>query len=191
MRIIFDKKTKEIVGVIKDLRTSHLPPSKLGNTDFIDYDGKTLKEDILNKRFIKTKNGFKAKKIVNKTKPTIIIDINKPNFHKDVDIYVKKAKEKGAGVEISGSEKNRMVYIKANNIEVGRMMFLKVGCCEYIYKFGLVFDRDYFPHYIGLYSFYEFLKGKAKYINLGGLSKDKNLNRFKKKWGNIKEQIIS
>lgn len=185
MRIIYNKKSKEIVGVIKDLVTSHLPPTSLGDTDYVDYDGEMPKEDLLSKRFIKTKDGFEVEEIKRPTKPTVLLDIRNPKFDKDVDIYVKKAKEKGAIVEIGGNDNIRLVHIKFDGIEVGRMMFLKLGCCKYFYKSGIVFDRDYYPHYLGLYSFYEFLKGKKKFIDLGGLSKDEDLNKFKKKWGKV------
>jgi hypothetical protein len=185
MRIIYNKKTKEIVGVIKDLVTSHLPPTSLGDTEYEDFDNYKLEENLLSKKFIKTKGGFKAEEIIKPTKPTVLLDIKNPKFDKDVEIYVKKAKEKGAVVEIGGNEGMRVVHIRAEGIEVGRMLFLKVGCCKYFYKSGIVFDRDYYPHYLGLYSFYEFLKNKKRWIDLGGLSKDEDLNKFKKKWGEV------
>jgi hypothetical protein len=186
MRIIYNKKTKEIVGVIKDLVTSHLPPTSLGDTEYKDFDNKKLDDDLLRKRFIKTKKGFKIKEFKRPTKPTVLLDIRNPKFDKDVEIYVKKAKEKGAKVIISENRKMTMVYIKTDNVEVGRMMFLKKGCCEYVYKNGIVFNRNYYPHYLGLYSFWEYLKDKRKkYVDLGGMSKDEGLNRFKKKWGEV------
>jgi hypothetical protein len=168
------------------LITSHLPPTSLGDTEFVDYDNQKSSERLLSKRFIKTKKGFSVKELKRQTKPTVLLDIKNPKFDKDVEIYVKKAKENGAKVEISDIGRLVNVYIKAEGIEVGKMIFLKKGCCEYIYKMGTVSDRDFYPHYLGLYSFWEYLKDKRKkYIDLGGMSKDEDLNRFKKKWGEV------
>jgi hypothetical protein len=202
MRIIFDKTTKKIVGLINDRKTSHLPPSLLGmNTDFfdIDYSEKDLKKDKLAQIVKKEKNNLLGKKLIAKNGEisfkelpkrkikTVYLDIKKPEFHKDINIYVKKAKEKGVKVQIRGS-KQLFVDINVKEKTVGTMQFLKKGCCKYFYNKGIVKDRKYYPHYIGMYEVYKYLKEKKfKYIDLGGLTGDTGVDNFKKKWGKIVE----
>jgi hypothetical protein len=205
MRLILEKKTKKVIGIIEDNITSHLPNSKIGNSTFIDIDfnEKELKKNkiyqelkktkVLGKKFIKKGSKISFEEIEPRLIDVVHLDIQKPIFHKDIKIYTKKAIKKGAIVKINDGGKNVFITIEAKNKEIGRMHFIRKNCCSYFYQTGQVFDREYYPHYLGMYKFYEYLKDKnIKYINLGGLTKnDEDLNRFKKKWGKVfKERYI-
>ncbi len=199
MRLITNKTTGEIVGIIPDNSTSHLPPSSVDeNTEFIDVDcsdgvkTKTAelfrkeRHNLLGKKLTRKGRGFGFNKMVHKIHPTVLIRVKNPKFHKDVSIYVKKAEEKGAYVEFVDNKTMTIVYIRVNKEEVGKMIFVRQGCCTYLYQSGTVFNRDYYPHYLGLYKFWELVKDRVSYIDMGGLTKtDKGLNDFKKKWGDM------
>lgn len=204
MRFIFNKTSNEIIGVIEERITSTLPPTFVdNNSDYIDVD---YDEEALNKKnelalsLEKSKGSFLGRTIIvdrgslrfkdkpeEKKTPTVIIDTMSPEFHKDVRTYAKKAEKLGATVEINDSGTYLTVVIKARKKTVGKMRFIRRGCCQYLYQEGKVFDRTYTPHYIGLLKVAEYLKvQKVRQIDLGGLSEsDEELNTFKKKWGKV------
>lgn len=204
MRIFLDKNTSEIIGINKERVTSILPPSYIGNNSiYIDFDidDRFLNDEnnaaikklykkrnaLLGKKlYVKGKN-FLIKKIKRETWPTVMIDIDNPDFHKDITLYTQKAIDMGVKVEISDIMDRIDVKILANQEIVGKMLFIRKNCCTYLYQDGKVYNRKYYPHYIGMLSVYNYLKKKGfKKIDLGGLlKKDGGLNRFKKKWGKV------
>lgn len=206
MRLIIDKTTKQILGKEEGAVTSHLPPSAIGdNSEYIDidYNTKSLKKtkthqlldadrgEMLGKKLKRIGRGYTFEDIPPRFRETVQLDIYKPKFHKDVKIYAQKAREKGAIVNINDGGKNVFVTIDVGDKRVGRMHFIRRSCCTYIYQSGTVIDREYYPHYLGLEAFYEYLKGgKIRYIDMGGLlPKDEDLNKFKKKFGVVVSQM--
>lgn len=207
MRVIYKKISKEVVGVIPQRITAFLPPSYVDNdTTYIDldYNDKSLKKNKTAQMLEKEGTNLVGKtiRIVGKRisfqdkrqkqyQNTVMVDIDNPNLHKDVEIYSKKGREKGAKVEIEDIDSVIFVKILHEKEIVGTIRLTKRGCCIYVYQEGVVQNRDFYPHYVGFDSIIKYLHKKAKWLDMGGLlpdGKDDDLNRFKKKFG--KERLV-
>lgn len=201
MRLIYDKTTKIIQGVIAERVTNHIPPSYINeNSTFvdIDYNEKSLRRSVLAKTLEREGVNLVGKTLVFKgqtvtfkdARPkqymdTVMVDLEDPKLHKDVDIYSEKAKVKGVTVEFDDIDSAILVRMNHKDRLVGTIRLEKRGCCTYVYQEGKVEDRAYYPHYIGFSEIIKYLQKKQmKWLDMNGfVKKDGDLNRFKRKWG--------
>lgn len=204
MRFILDKTTNEVLGVIESMKTSYLPPMEIGtNSRYfdIDYTINDFEDETI--KLIHAEKGNLAGKVattdfektitfsdkeVTKEK-AIVVDLKKPKFDKDVAIYAKKAEDSGATVEIEDIGSVIKATIKAGGKVVGDIFLDKWDCCSYIYTRGEVYNRDFYPHYLGFVKLIDYLQKEKKNINsldMGGFSKEKGINDFKLKFGQEK-----
>lgn len=208
MRIIYHKKTNEVIGVVFDRVTSHLPPSYIDeNSTYIDidYDEITVKRHKLAKYLEENQKNLIGKTFIMRgedisfidRKPkqymdTVFVDIDNPKVHKDVELYSKKGKDLGAEVEVEDIDSVIFAKIVAKDRVVGTIRLEKRGCCTYVYQEGEVIDRDFYPHYVGFAYLIPYLKGKVKWLDMGGFVKDDpDLTKFKKKWGEEKKVEVT
>lgn len=211
MRVIYEKESYKVLGVILGRVTSMIPSSKIGDRSSyvdIDYSYKNLdepiikyieeqKENLIGKKIIISKNFVDFEDIPTDKKVTqVIIDLDNLHFHKDIEIYSKKAKDKGVIVEIVDNEVRISVFIKKDDTIVGKIELIKESCCKYYYLEGEVYDREYYPHYIGFTEIIKYLQKKEiKFLNLGEFAYEdtkegKDLNRFKLKWNTTIDDYI-
>ena len=190
MRIIYDKKTKEVRGVIQG-QTDFLPEMGVDdNTDFIETPTDLGGKELLGKILVTKQGEYSFKDKVPTKERAIVVDLENPKLHKDVATYTKKAEQLGAVVEIDDANARIKASIKVKGKEVGYIFLVKWGCCHYIYQMGKVLDRDFYPHYIGFSKLIEYLKDKnVKILDMGGYAKDEDINKFKLKFG--KEKFVS
>lgn len=210
MRIIYDKTTNYVIGVIAERVTAHLPPSFVGNNSTyidVDYNDQGLAENPVAQLIDKEQTNLTTKVIhiaengditftdqpPKQRVETNIVDLENPVLHKDVDNYHKKAKDLGTRVVVKDVDSRIAVYIMAGTKRVGIIQLEKFGCCTYRYKAGEVYDRKFYPHYYGFAEVINYLKEKgAKYLDMGGFTKnDEDLNKFKRKWGETKEVEVA
>lgn len=203
MRIIYDTTTFHVKGTIPERVTAHIPPSFLGENTAcidIDYTQAQLEQKLPLAVYLEEhKNDLLTKVIhigegtditfTDIPKPqqvkTMIVDLDNPVLDPSVKKYAERAKDAGATVKIDELPTAMLVRIfgKAGE-EVGNIRLSKHGCCTWLYDTGEVYNRDYYPHYIGFYELITYLHRKAKYLDMGGfVNKDHELNRFKRKWG--------
>jgi len=205
MRIIYNKTTNKVTGIIAERVTDFIPATFSGeDSTYIDisYNNNGLKRSSL-ARVLEKEGVNLIGKIIHidgkkvwfeeagekQYQETVMVNIDNPKLHKDVEIYSKKGRDKGATVEIEDITSVIMVKIKDKDRVVGVIRLQKRGCCTYVYQEGNVIDRDFYPHYVGFESIIKYLKGKVKWLDMGGLlskGKDDDLNKFKKKWGETK-----
>lgn len=203
MRLIYDKTTNEIKAVIAERITAGIPPSYSGdNTTYVDvdYNHKSLRMSVLARTLEREGEKLIGKTLVHKgdtitfkdQKPkqymdTVMIDLDTLELHKDVNIYTKKAENLGVTVEIEDIDSVILAQIKHGEDIVGTIRLEKRGCCMYVYQEGVVHERKYYPHYIGFSEIIKHLqKRQIRWLDLNGfVKKDKNLNKFKKKWGKL------
>lgn len=204
MRLIYDKDTKEIKGVIPERVTNMIPPTYAGeNTTYIDIDynhlalrrsvlARTLEEqgsNLIGKTLMQKGDTFTFKdKRPKQYMDTVLVDLDDPKLDSDVQKYTKKAEEMGAKVEIEDIGSVIVATIKNKDEIVGTIKLVKKGCCMYSYEEGKVMDRSFYPHYIGFSALLKHLFGKAKWLDMNGfLEKEPGIKTFKKKWGLVKQ----
>ena len=202
MRIIYHKANFHVIGVIPERITSELPPSHFGE-DTLHVDLDYTHEDLLTSelaQYLEANQNSLIEKVitfgadgkisfVDKPKlqfvKTILVDVQNPQLDRTVRVYTDRAITMGVIVEIDDIDTVILAKIKnKDGKEVGYIRLVKRMCCTYLYEEGEVYDREYFPHYIGFSKLIEHIKPKVKWLDLGGfVSTDEELNRFKRKWG--------